>query len=84
MSFFEGATGVIQSRMYRDRKTHLGFLVRLQTMFLFSCGSAVEELQGHQWYHMTEEVGGVEKRFLEKFGNIVRWKGPLGVRLACY
>lgn len=31
---------------------------------------------------MIEEVGGVEKRFLEKFGNIVRWKGPLSVRLA--
>ena len=40
-----------------------------------------ETPQGHQWYFMNEEAGGVEKRFLEKFGNVVRWKGPLGVRL---
>jgi len=33
---------------------------------------------------MTEEVGGVEKRFLERFGNVVRWNGPFGVHLACH
>ena len=31
---------------------------------------------------MSEEAGGSEKRFLENFGNVVRWNGPFGVRLA--
>ena len=39
-----------------------------------------ENLQGHQWYFLTEDAGVVEKRFLENFGNTVRWNGPLGVR----
>ena len=30
---------------------------------------------------MTSEAGGVEKRFLEDFGSVVRWNGSLGVRL---
>lgn len=38
-------------------------------------------LQGHQWYLLTEEAGGAEKRFLETYGNVVRWNGPFGVRL---
>jgi len=33
---------------------------------------------------MVEEAGGAEKRFLENFGNVVRWNGPFGVRLASY
>lgn len=28
---------------------------------------------------MSEEAGGPEKRFLETFGNVVRWNGPFGV-----
>jgi len=31
---------------------------------------------------MSEEAGGSEKRFLENYGNVVRWKGPFGVRPA--
>jgi len=31
---------------------------------------------------MVKEAGGVEKRFLEDFGNVVHWNGPFGVRLA--
>ena len=38
-----------------------------------------ENLQGHRWYFQTEDAGRVEKRFLENFGNTVRWSGPLGV-----
>jgi len=30
---------------------------------------------------MAKETGGPEKRFLEDFGNIVRWNGPFGVRV---
>ena len=30
----------------------------------------------------VEDAGGTEKRFLETFGNIVRWNGPFGVRRA--
>jgi len=59
---------------------------RGSTSFLIpSCSglTVLENLQGYQWYFMTEEVGGVENRFLENFGNIVRWNGPFGVRLVC-
>ena len=51
-------------------------------LFTSSCRSIslnVENPQGHQWYFMAEDAGRVEKRFLESFGNIVRWKGPFGV-----
>ena len=41
-----------------------------------------ETLQGHQWYLQVEEAGGTERRFLRTFGNVVRWNGPFGVRLA--
>ena len=40
--------------------------------------------QGHQWYILLEAAGGAEKRFLEEFGNIVRFNGPFGVRLTFY
>jgi len=40
--------------------------------------------EGHQQYLMTAEPGGAEKRFLEDFGNIVRWNGPFLVRVASY
>ena len=33
---------------------------------------------------MIEDAGGAEKRFLENFGNVIRWDGPFGVRLAFY
>ena len=33
---------------------------------------------------MVEEAGGAEKRFLENYGNVVRWDGPFGVRLTFY
>ena len=39
-------------------------------------------LQGHQWYLQAGEAGAEDKRFLEEFGNIVRWNGSFGVRLA--
>ena len=35
--------------------------------------------KGHQWYFQSEEAGDIERRFFETYGNIVRWKGPLGV-----
>jgi len=41
-----------------------------------------ENLQGHQWYLLAEDAAGVEKRFLESFGNVVHLNGPFGVRLA--
>ena len=51
-------------------------------LFLRVDGAQREIVQGHQWYLQAEEAGGVEKRFLENFGNVVRWNGPFGVRLA--
>ncbi|KAF9647279.1 cytochrome P450 [Thelephora ganbajun] len=33
---------------------------------------------GHQWYFQNEEAGVVEKNFLERYGNVVRWRGPFG------
>ena len=44
----------------------------------------MRRLEGHQRYLMTEEPGGAEMRFLEDFGNIVRWNGPFWVRVAYY
>ena len=38
--------------------------------------------KGHQWYFQSEEPGDIERRFFETYGNVVRWKGPLGVSLA--
>jgi len=40
-----------------------------------------EHLTGHQWYFQAGEAGAADKRFLEDYGNIVRWNGPFGVRL---
>jgi len=45
-------------------------------------GTDCENPQGHQWYLLAEDTGGVEKRFLDNFGNVARWNGPFGVRLA--
>lgn len=53
-------------------------------LLLSARGAECKNLQGHQWYLMTEEAGGAEKRFLETFGNVIRWNGPFGVRPACY
>ena len=50
--------------------------------FLEVDSAECENFQGHQWYLMAEEAGGAEKRFLGEFGNIVRWNGVFGVRLA--
>ena len=43
-----------------------------------------ENSQGHQWYLQAGEAGAEDQRFLEDFGNVVRWNGPFGVRLAFY
>ena len=44
-----------------------------------ACSADCENIQGHQWYIQTEEAGGAARKFLETFGNIVRWNGPFGV-----
>lgn len=53
-------------------------------LFLEVDGTKREILQGHQWHLLIEEAGGPEKRFLEEFGNIVRWNGVFGVRPAVH
>ena len=57
---------------------------RLDPFHLFLEGGSIGRANplGHQWYIQTEEAGGAEKRFLENFGNVVRWNGPFGVHLA--
>ena len=54
--------------------------------FIFSCSlmALSETLQGHRWYLLAEEAGGAEKRFLENFGNVIRWNGPFGVFCVFY
>ena len=47
-------------------------------------GTERETISGHQWYFQAGEAGAADKRFLEDFGNIVRWNGPFGVRLVFY
>ena len=56
------------------------------TQLISLCDEAIEReiLSGHQWYFQAGEAGAADKRFLEDFGNIVRWNGPFGVRLVFY
>jgi len=80
-SFSEDSGSLPPSRMYQDRRTHLGFSVCFAEPT--SCRTVAlsgKNLPGHLWYIMAEEAGGEGKRFLEDFGNIVRWDGPFGVR----
>ena len=86
MPFFEGAGGFLRSGTSQDLRTRPGFLVRPRSQlgcfhFLVKIDKTERETpQGHQWYLQAEDGGGAERRFLEDFGNIVHWNGPLGVR----
>ena len=56
----------------------------MQLISLWVDGIERETLSGHQWYFQAGEAGAADKRFLEDFGNIVRWNGPFGVRITFY
>ena len=62
------------------RYVHEGSIWPKFYLLLWIESAECENLQGHQWYFLTEDAGVAEKRFLKNFGNIVRWNGPLGVR----
>ena len=66
--------------MYQDRQIRPGLLVRPREPTRSITLNA--KPPGHQWYLQAGEAGAADKRFLEEFGNIVRWNGSFGVRLA--
>ena len=38
------------------------------------------DVAGHQPFLQDAEAGELENHYLTKYGSVVRWKGPLGVR----